>query len=57
VQRHAHAAWNQEGGNFRANLESDAEVGDRLSPQQIESCFSCELHQAQLDVIWQRLGI
>jgi adenylosuccinate lyase len=57
VQRHAHAAWNQEGGNFRANLESDAEVSDRLSPQQIESCFSCELHQSQLDVIWQRLGI
>jgi len=57
VQRHAHAAWNQEGGNFRANLEADAEVTDRLSAQQIEACFSCELHQSQLAVIWQRLGI
>ena len=57
VQRHAHAAWNQEGGNFRANLEADVEVSDRLSPQQIESCFSCGLHQSQLEVIWQRLGI
>ena len=57
VQRHAHAAWNQEGGNFRANLETDTEVTDRLSPQQIESCFSCGLHQSQLAVIWQRLGI
>ena len=57
VQRHAHAAWNQEGGNFRANLEADAEVTDRLSPQQIDACFSCELHQSQLAVIWQRLGI
>jgi adenylosuccinate lyase len=57
VQRHAHAAWNQEGGNFRANLEADAEVSDRLSPEQLESCFSCGLHQSQLAVIWQRLGI
>jgi len=57
VQRHAHAAWNQEGGNFRANLEADAEVTDRLSPEQVESCFSCGLHQSQLAVIWQRLGI
>jgi len=57
VQRHAHAAWNQEGGNFRANLEADAEVTDRLSAQQIDACFSCELHQSQLAVIWQRLGI
>jgi len=57
VQRHAHAAWNQEGGNFRANLEADAEVTDRLSPEQLESCFSCGLHQSQLAVIWQRLGI
>ena len=57
VQRHAHAAWNREGGNFRANLEADAEVTDRLSAQQVESCFSCGLHQSQLAVIWQRLGI
>jgi adenylosuccinate lyase len=57
VQRHAHAAWNQEGGNFRANLEADTEVTDRLSAQQLESCFSCGLHQSQLAVIWQRLGI
>ena len=57
VQRHAHAAWNREGGNFRANLEADAEVTDRLSALQVESCFSCGLHQSQLAVIWQRLGI
>ena len=57
VQKHAHAAWNQEGGNFRANLEGDAEVTNRLSPEQIEACFSSDLHQSQLNVIWQRLGI
>jgi adenylosuccinate lyase len=57
VQRNAHAAWNIAGGDFRANLQSDPEVTGRLSPAQLEECFSTELHQAHLDVIWERLGI
>jgi adenylosuccinate lyase len=57
VQRNAHAAWNTEGGDFRANLEADPQVSDRLSPAQLEACFATDLHQAQLEVIWQRLGI
>jgi adenylosuccinate lyase len=57
VQRNAHAAWNTAGGDFRANLQSDPEVTGRLSPAQLEECFSTELHQAHLDVIWERLGI
>ncbi len=57
VQRHAHSAWNREGGDFRANLEADPEVGARLSPGQLEACFATDLHQAQLEVIWGRLGI
>jgi len=57
VQRHAHAAWNQEGGNFRANLEADDEVSNRLSSAQLAECFSTELHQANLNVIWKRLNI
>jgi adenylosuccinate lyase len=57
VQRNAHAAWNIAGGDFRANLQSDPEVTGRLSPAQLEECFSSELHQAHLDVIWERLGI
>ena len=57
VQRNAHTAWNTEGGNFRANLEADAEVTSRLSPKQLAECFATELHQANLGVIWQRLGI
>ncbi|MFL0793440.1 MAG: adenylosuccinate lyase, partial [Prochlorococcus sp.] len=57
VQRHAHSAWNREGGDFRANLEADPEVEARLSPSQLEECFSADLHQANLDVIWQRLGL
>jgi adenylosuccinate lyase len=57
VQRHAHSAWNTAGGDFRANLAADAEVTARLSPTALADCFSTELHQAHLGVIWQRLGI
>ena len=57
VQRNAHAAWNTEGGNFRANLEADAEVSTLLNAKALAECFSTELHQANLDVIWQRLGL
>jgi adenylosuccinate lyase len=57
VQRHAHEAWNREGGDFRANLSADPEVSARLNPAQLDACFSTEVHRAQLDVIWERLGI
>jgi adenylosuccinate lyase len=57
VQRNAHRAWNTPGGDFRANLEADAEVNSRLKPEQLADCFSTELHQANLGVIWERLGI
>ena len=57
VQRNAHTAWNHEGGDFRANLEADADVSNRLSTDQLAECFSTQLHQANLDVIWERLGI
>jgi adenylosuccinate lyase len=57
VQRHAHTAWNTDGGDFRANLEADADVTARLSSEQLADCFSTDLHQANLGVIWERLGI
>ena len=57
VQRHAHSAWNTEGGDFRAELEADPEVTQRLTPQQREACFATDLHRAHLAVIWERLGI
>jgi adenylosuccinate lyase len=57
VQRNAHTAWNTAGGNFRANLEADADVTSRLSTGQLADCFATDLHQANLGVIWQRLGI
>lgn len=57
VQRHAHAAWNTEGGDFRANLAGDPTVTSHLGPEQLEACFATDLHRANLDVIWARLGI
>ena len=57
VQRNAHSAWNNEGGDFRSNLAADTEVTAKLSPQQLDDCFSTDLHQANLGVIWKRLGL
>ncbi len=57
VQRHAHSAWNTEGGNFKANLEADPEVTALLPGAQLHACFATELHQANLNVIWERLSI
>ncbi len=57
VQVNAHSAWNQEGGDFRSNLGSDPEVTNRLTTEQLDDCFSTEIHQANLNVIWERLGI
>jgi adenylosuccinate lyase len=57
VQRNAHAAWNSEGGDFRANLQADPELSGQLSAEQLAACFATDLHQANLAVIWERLGI
>lgn len=57
VQTHAHAAWNSETGHFRDNLEGDPAVTERLTPRAMAECFSTELHRANLEVIWKRLGI
>jgi adenylosuccinate lyase len=57
VQRHAHAAWNSEGGDFRANLQGDPVVTTHLDADQLAACFATDLHRANLSVIWERLGI
>ena len=57
VQRNAHTAWNTPGGDFRANLEADGDVTSRLSAAELADCFSTALHQENLGVIWERLGI
>ena len=50
-------AWNTAGGDFRANLEADGDVTSRLSAAELADCFSTALHQENLGVIWERLGI
>ena len=57
VQKHAHSAWNEEQGNFFANLESDKEISDILSKDELINCFKTEVHQENLNVIWNRLEI
>ena len=57
VQKHAHTAWNQPQGNFKKNIENDQEVMKNLSSDQLSSCFETEVHQSNLKVIWDRLGI
>lgn len=57
VQKHAHTAWNQPQGDFKKNLENDQEVIKNLSFDQLSSCFETEVHQSNLKVIWDRLGI
>ena len=57
VQKNAHSAWNQPEGNFKKNLENDPEVINSLSTENLSDCFSTELHQSNLRVIWERLGI
>ena len=57
VQKYAHSAWNQPEGNFKKNLENDPEVMNSLSTEKLSDCFSSELHQSNLSVIWKRLGI
>ena len=57
VQQHAHEAWNKESGDFRANINSDRSITSILSTEQLNNCFSTEIHQSNLEVIWQRLEI
>ncbi len=57
VQRSAHSAWNKGGGNFLENLKSDPEVRKYLNTDQLANCFQTEIHEANLNVVWERLGI
>ncbi len=57
VQRHAHQAWNQEGGNFRESLATDPDVSQHLSERELADCFDPKQHLSNLEEIYQRLGI
>jgi len=57
VQESAHMVWNKKDGNFQDLICTDSRVTEKLSPQEIESCFDPQNHLQHLDQIYQRLGI
>ncbi len=57
VQRHAHQAWNQPAGDFRALVSQDATVQQQLSTEELAACFDPQQHLRHLDEIFQRLCI
>jgi adenylosuccinate lyase len=57
VQENAHRAWNQPGGDFRANLLADPRVMAHLSEAELQDCFDPQRHLTHLDEIFARLGI
>ena len=57
VQKHSHSAWNKDSGDFKGNLERDNEVKAILSESELNNCFKHEIHQSNLHVIWNRLGL
>ncbi|HBP54033.1 MAG TPA: adenylosuccinate lyase [Synechococcus sp. UBA8638] len=57
VQRHAHKAWNQPDGDFRASLAADPQVTSHLNGEALAACFSPRQHQVNLEQIWPRLGL
>jgi adenylosuccinate lyase len=57
VQSNAHAAWNQENGDFRSAISQDDQVQQYLSAVEIADCFDPQRHLKHLDQVYQRLGI
>ena len=57
VQSNAHEAWNTKGGNFNKLIESDPQVQEKLSSEEIQACFNPDYQLRNLDKIYQRLDI
>ncbi|MEN9204708.1 MAG: adenylosuccinate lyase [Thermostichales cyanobacterium BF4_bins_65] len=57
VQRHAHAAWNQPDGDFRASLAQDPQIQALLTPAELDACFDPRPHLRHVDTILARLGL
>jgi adenylosuccinate lyase len=54
VQRNAMKVW-EEGADFRAALEADPDIADRLSPAEIEPLFDLAHHLRHVDAIFERV--
>ena len=57
VQTNAHQAWNTPGGNFQKLLESDPQVTEKLTSEEIDECFNPDYQLRNLDKVYQRLDI
>jgi len=57
VQSNAHLAWNNPVGDFKANLFKDVRVTEKLSAEEIESCFDPEYYLRNINKIYERMGI
>ena len=57
VQANAHQAWNNPVGDFKANLFKDSKVTEKLSKEEIESCFDPEYYLRNINKIYERMGI
>ncbi len=57
VQTNAHQAWNTPGGNFQKLLESDPQVKEKLTPEEINECFNPDYQLRNLAKVYQRLDI
>ncbi|MEL6552197.1 MAG: adenylosuccinate lyase [Cyanobacteria bacterium J06621_11] len=57
VQSNAHEAWNTPGGNFQKLIESDPQVQEKLTTEEITGCFNPDYQLRNLDKVYQRLDI
>jgi adenylosuccinate lyase len=56
VQRSAMRVW-REGGNLQELLARDPEVTDRLSAEELRSCFDPSWYLRNIDAVYRRLGL
>ncbi len=56
VQKHAMAAWEGK-ADFRAGIESDAEIVAALGKEKIAACFDLQRHLRHVDTIFRRVGL
>lgn len=58
VQKHAHAAWNEQTagatGNFKELLKGSAEIQRYLNDEELEEAFNPEYHLKNIDYIFDR---
>lgn len=57
VQRNAHAAWNNDEGDFKANLLADKEVLTQLNQVEIDECFDFDYYLKNVEDIYKRFNL